>query len=488
MATEKILHLISWNICGLKTPRNKLKSVQNQLDKLNTSIAFLQETRIGPNDQKVLENIPGWQSYFTVYKSNSRGVAILIKNDLLFKYLCHDEDGDGGYIVLFCQINGHTYTLVNVYKHKFHSEMLMRLAQYLQQTADGTLVIGGDFNGVLDPRWDRNHPCDGAKPDIHLSYFTSSLSVTDVWSTRYPTVTDFTYEQNDSSSRIDMFFMLPKDMNLVKTIRVQETNISDHKPLALELQQEDTPKPLQGKLKQVLAMLETNSCIKSNFHWKISGVEILMAINSLSICCRGTDNEHVIEKYRRDSFLKSEELKIKYNHLTKIRQSRSQSKDNLKCQCSTTVSSSVDHLVFAKVLETYTQAQLQSSFKHFKEGLGDTLYYIFLFKSTAQKICIVFLNTILKIGCCRDLTVISKLLADDPESEAHKLLLEGCPLTKTVLTLALKYLADHMMSKKYVVTLSENRCTLHVYGNLKSEAIKESIRKVKESGLDLIYH
>uniref|UniRef100_A0A8K9UXY5 Endonuclease/exonuclease/phosphatase domain-containing protein n=1 Tax=Oncorhynchus mykiss TaxID=8022 RepID=A0A8K9UXY5_ONCMY len=131
------------------------------LEDINSSVAFLQETHIGHEDVKLLRKVAGWKSFFTVFDSKSKGVAILIKDTITdFEYICHDEDYAGGYIVLFCRLYGQLFTLVNVYNHKDDHTILKRLGQYLKNTATGTLVVGGDFNTVLDPKIDRSGTSD----------------------------------------------------------------------------------------------------------------------------------------------------------------------------------------------------------------------------------------------------------------------------------------------------------------------------------------
>uniref|UniRef100_A0A674EJ72 Endonuclease/exonuclease/phosphatase domain-containing protein n=1 Tax=Salmo trutta TaxID=8032 RepID=A0A674EJ72_SALTR len=106
-----------------------------------------------------------------------------------FEYICHDEDYTGGYIVLFCRLHGQLFTLVNVYNHKDDHTILERLGHYLKNTATGTLVVGGDFNTVLDPKMDRSSTSDNRQHKAfrgYLSEFTSSLKLVDIWRNQNP--------------------------------------------------------------------------------------------------------------------------------------------------------------------------------------------------------------------------------------------------------------------------------------------------------------
>lgn len=480
MTTERTLRLVSWNICGLKSPRTKCHKLLKELADLNTCLALLQETRIGPDDKGILENLPGWKSYFTVYNPKSRGVAILIKNDLRFKYICHDEDCSGGYVVLFCQINGHTFTLVNVYKHKSETEMLIRLAQYLQQTACGTLVIGGDFNGVLNPLRDRKNPCKTFKPDHQLSHFTSSLAVHDVWPL-FHNDRGFTYTQNDSSSRIDIFFMLKRHLEFVESIEIQERSISDHQPLVLKLRiPEKKPEPLQDTIGKVSKMLKEYDRIRPCFYKrrKLSGSAIFTAINELSLDCKETLIEPVIEKYKNNALQNTEELKIYFNQSVRMKTIP----DRIKCKCShnTSSHSSADHLIYSRVLRKYLKF---NDAKHCRGSKG-TLRLSFRL-DLANKIKMKFLKRMLK-SCHRFVRMIPKLLPDHCKSSKYKSLMADCPLTEAVLAQALQYLGDQMTEVAHRVT--QNGLTLQVCGHENNELMIRTLHLTfkRKSGLAFI--
>ncbi len=219
---EKTLCLVSWNICGQQKP-----NIDHFSKELKADIFFLQETKIGPESDMRLEKLDGWRSFFTVYDPKSKGVAILIKDCVPFQYLCHDEDYSGGYLVLFCHLHGELFTLVNVYNHKDDKEMLKRLQEYLREAAGGVLVVGGDFNTVLDLSWDRISKSGTVKQynTPHwgpFKKFTASLNLMDTWAYFHPTVKAFTYCQKDSYSRLDMFLLCEDNLERIKYVKIHE--------------------------------------------------------------------------------------------------------------------------------------------------------------------------------------------------------------------------------------------------------------------------
>lgn len=114
------LKLITWNTCGIRDTadvQQKKEMIILWLNEQQASVAFLQETHIGTNNVEHVEDIRGWKVFYSVHHPRSKGVAILIKNDLPFEHIKHDVDPTGSYIVLICKLCGKYFTLVNVYNH-----------------------------------------------------------------------------------------------------------------------------------------------------------------------------------------------------------------------------------------------------------------------------------------------------------------------------------------------------------------------------------
>lgn len=345
-----------------KEKSSKRQLVLDDLVRLKADVAFLQETHIGPKCYKALEDIPGWRSYFTVHHPRSKGVAILIKNGTIFRYLCHDEDYSGGYIVLFCRFHAQLYTLVNVYNHQADRDMLGRLRDYLTAiNTKGVLVVGGDFNTVLDPAFDRRSSADQAYQSSLRSIledFTQFLSLKDVFALRHPMEKGFTRSQSQSHSRLDMFFLpvnithhVKKCKNVKGTMRKSTTGnkrISDHDPLVLEL---NIPPLLEYKIPEVASMLMEfkHDGAPDRRAGKINAAEILNAIRSLPDSQQQTPDKLSVYDYKKNDLPLTEILKINYNLMLKnkyISECFVESLPNLDG----THSFNIDYLIFTRIL------------------------------------------------------------------------------------------------------------------------------------------
>lgn len=475
MSKHRKLRVVSWNTTGIRFTKEKnpkLQLVLDELIKLKADVVFVQETHIGPQSYKVLENIKGWRSFFTVHHPRSKGVAILIKNETIFRYICHDEDYSGGYIVLFCRLHCQLYTLVNVYNHQADRQMLNRLGDYLRAVnTKGVLVVGGDFNTVLDPTIDRISSADQTYHSSLrsiLEQFTESLSLTDVFALMHPMEECFTRSQNLSHSRLDMFFMPTNAVTLVKncyTIKAQMrkttsgyTTISDHDPLVLEL---EFPSPQSIAVPEVSRMLlvfrqkmgET-SLKPDRRAEKINGAEILSAIRSLPDSQEQTPDNLRVCDYKKNDLPTTEILKITYNMMQKSKNVPERFVKSL-LNSDGTHSFNVDYLILAQILAKRLKVFLTPSFRERKKVVRSGRICVTIAKCP-QIIKMSFLEQSLKSLVSlkhitpsppKDFSILKNLLAKANHSkDDYRELRQGCPLTTTILTMALKHLESKIMA------------------------------------------
>ncbi|XP_060726767.1 uncharacterized protein LOC132846179 isoform X2 [Tachysurus vachellii] len=492
--TQSSLHFVSWNTNGIKdTTRSpqKFSKLLNSLSNLQADVAFIQETHVGTNNYQILEDVPGWRSYFTVHSSRSKGVAILIRDSVPFEYICCDEDYSGGYIVLFCKIYGELYTLVNVYNHKADRNVLDRLKEYLMETAEGVLVVGGDFNTVLHPSFDRRSNSEAKCPprcSAFLEDFTVSLNLRDICSYKHPTDEGFTRRQNDSYSRIDMFFLPEHKMGRVANINVAHNDaelqgLSDHHPLILELTVQRRPKTIFPKV--ALALPKPFTYIPDRRPGKISGAEILSAIKSLTdLEEHSLDND--VKYYKKHSCQLSETLKTEYNTLIKNKDVGDICLFHVK------------HLIFSQILAKRLSESISPSFKRkIETNLGP--FITVTFETGPQKIKWSFLKTKLKMlhfevtklkhissVFTLELDMLDYLLSKEQDSSELRLLKPGCPLTKFIFSLALNELEVLVLTNDCKATVCHQRQVLRIHTAVTPEFVDDFIIYFKEiSGLTI---
>ncbi|XP_060776455.1 uncharacterized protein LOC132885940 [Neoarius graeffei] len=436
--TETSLRFVTWNIRGLKGP-GKLSKLLETLSNLQADIVFLQETHVEPDydlKKKVEdETEKTWTVFYTVHHPASKGVAILIKNTIPFEYKRHDEDCSGGYIVLFCHLHGELFTLVNVYNHKHDRTVLGRLKEYLMETAEGVLVVGGDFNTVLHPCFDRRPSAfnpNNSQLKCLLEDFIVSLNLRDTWSYLHAADEGFTRSQGERQSRIDMFFMHSDIVGRVRSITVEHDEISDHNPVLLEVE-------VQQQIGNTFPSPERIS-------GEISGAEILSVIKSLPDSQEQRPDQRQVGYYKHCQWQMTEILKTKYNIMLRtncVFKEYHLSKDRFIFN--------VEYLIFSQILAKRLSAYIFPYNKKKQETNLDKFLTV-TFKKGTQKIKWSFLETSLELeedlrrkifGSTpqANVCILRWLLPEDQDSSGElRLLLPGCPLTRTLLNLALNKL------------------------------------------------
>ncbi|KAJ8267800.1 hypothetical protein COCON_G00129720, partial [Conger conger] len=195
-----------------------------------------QETHIGPADTNVLPKLQGFKIFSTKYNGRSRGVAILIRETVVWEYVWHHEDFHGRSLILTCKLHGQLYTFVNVYNPAKDKHLLDGLKIKLKHSP--VLVIGGDFNTALEPELDRTATKKNAQHNALrkcVDRLRKRFELEDIWRTMNPQKREYTFCRGVRESRLDYFFMQENSVSLVQSCEIRQTEISDHDPVCLNL-------------------------------------------------------------------------------------------------------------------------------------------------------------------------------------------------------------------------------------------------------------
>jgi len=94
---------------------NKRRDVFHYLREKNFSIYLLQDTHFSPSMEQCIKNEWGYDSLFASFNTNSRGVAILFKNNFEYKLIKVVKDINGNWIFAHVKINDKDFLIVSVY-------------------------------------------------------------------------------------------------------------------------------------------------------------------------------------------------------------------------------------------------------------------------------------------------------------------------------------------------------------------------------------
>ena len=139
----------------------------NYLDSLGSNILCLQETHWTKNDLSTIKNILKGNCFLGATRTNSNGVAILIKCDFEYEVVEHFIDNEGKIIWLNILTNKKLKVkLINIYApNKDTPDFFKKIGNITESSDMDYVMLAGDFNITLDPQLDSynykqlNNPC-----------------------------------------------------------------------------------------------------------------------------------------------------------------------------------------------------------------------------------------------------------------------------------------------------------------------------------------
>ena len=192
------LSFCSWNTKGMGQVV-KRKKILGTLKAKKYDIVFLQETHLSELENKKLSRDWVGQVFYSVGSSKSRVVTILVHKHLQFKSNRISTDDNGRMIIIETDIQGHPMILANVYAPNLDDPAFFGMLEYkigeVQNGRNYPIILGGDFNQVVDNVLDRSSPSNSRRRravDI-LNNICKDLGLVDVWRLLNPSSRDYTF-------------------------------------------------------------------------------------------------------------------------------------------------------------------------------------------------------------------------------------------------------------------------------------------------------
>ena len=112
------IRFLSWNVKGMNSPIKRSK-ILTHLKRLNTDIAFLQETHFRNRDHIRLKCPWVGDIFHSTFDSKARGVAILINKRVNFSVSKTITDKNGRYLIIAGTLYHYPVLPVNIYAPNF---------------------------------------------------------------------------------------------------------------------------------------------------------------------------------------------------------------------------------------------------------------------------------------------------------------------------------------------------------------------------------
>ena len=240
------LNILSLNVRGLKSDYIKRKKIFNIITNKHPDLALLQETHSIKAIERQWEQEWGGKIIFNHGTSNSRGVAILVAPKLNDSITDVTRDDEGRCIIVNILQNNTTYTIVNIYAptqnyEKEQITLIQKVHNLLSSQNPENIIIGGDFNSVLNPAIDKRggntDTNKGKKYRSELHAFINTQNLCDIWRAMNNNKFDFTWHCKKTKifCRLDFWLISEHLANKTSKTEILPTVNSDHKIITLIL-------------------------------------------------------------------------------------------------------------------------------------------------------------------------------------------------------------------------------------------------------------
>lgn len=220
-----------FNCRGIADPI-KRRDIFNWINQKNLDICILTETHSTPrieNAWRAEWDAPIW---FSSYKSNSRGVAILFKNSI--PYTLHNVllDNQGRYVIMDVSIQDKRISLVGLYgPNEDDPNFFNDIKQKLSDDENQSMILAGDWNVVLDYEKDcKNYvQRNNTKANKAVIELKTHFELEDVWRVQNPDKQMYTwFGPNRKMGRIDYMLVSSNLTQSIKNPSIDTGYRSDH--------------------------------------------------------------------------------------------------------------------------------------------------------------------------------------------------------------------------------------------------------------------
>ena len=242
------LKLSTFNCSGIQDNLKRTK-ISHYLRSIGSDIIFLQETHCSDKDEQFWKTQWGEHGWFSNHTSNSRGVAILIRNSVPLKLSSVFKDPNGRFLIVSLLINNTPVVLVNLYAPNdddpnFYFDLFAETDKF--ERSDTSLLIGGDFNAVLGPmdyQGSQSQHSNKKSKDTILGLM-DEFNLIDVWRHFNPNLKQYTRHQAKPKTLSRLDFILVSS-NLISNCigsKILPSFSSDHSVVTCNFKVDENPR------------------------------------------------------------------------------------------------------------------------------------------------------------------------------------------------------------------------------------------------------
>ena len=208
---------------------------------------MLQEVDCSQENSHLWATEWGYKSLFSSFSSSKAGVSILFNNNFDLQIMKTYIDDSGRFILCDLKTNGKSITLTNIYApNEDDPAFFKNLLDHLQDFEGDEIIIGGDFNLVLDVEKDKK----GGLPKTHhnaqntILEICDNLDLVDAWRILNPEEKRYTWRQTQPTvhCRLDFFLTSQSLLGNIISANILPGFKTDHSMITLNISLHSNPR------------------------------------------------------------------------------------------------------------------------------------------------------------------------------------------------------------------------------------------------------
>jgi exonuclease III len=235
---KQAINLLSLNTNGLRDGK-KRRGLFNWLKKFHDAhnkFILLQETHTDNKNEGEWKTDWGNRNIIFAHgDSKSRGVAVLLPNDIDYTITSQECDPNGRYVVVNLVIDDNDYCIINCYAPTSdypieQLEWLCKIQGFIEQANDKNIIIGGDLNDYFIPYLDKYNPKINLAETDYIKAWKATNNdkdICDIWRIMNPEVKKYTWRHGKSINNLRQSRL---DYWLISTHMIYDLNNVDIKP------------------------------------------------------------------------------------------------------------------------------------------------------------------------------------------------------------------------------------------------------------------
>ena len=243
------LKVCTFNVKGL-SDSSKRQQLFHWLKFNKYSICFLQELHCDETSINLWKKEWGNEIFLSGNSTNSMGVGILINSNFSHTVLEYHDIVKGRMQSLKLNICEKDNIFLNVYAPNNSTDninFLSKVEDFIISNESDTLIVGGDFNTIIDINVDKKHGNvnNNKKNRDKIKEIIENNDIHDIYRILNPNAKQYTWHSNHKPPifcRLDYFLVSSNILNSITTCKITTGIRSDHSLVYFNINVENQPR------------------------------------------------------------------------------------------------------------------------------------------------------------------------------------------------------------------------------------------------------